>query len=42
MAISAPDKPLEEVGTLRLNGRLPIEIYNEIIKPKLIELRKAG
>lgn len=41
MAISAPDKPLEEVGTLRLNGKLAIEIYNEIIKPRLIEVRKT-
>lgn len=40
--ISAPDKPLEEVGTLNLNGKLAIEIYNEIIIPKLKELRKNG
>jgi hypothetical protein len=40
-AISAPDQPLEEVGTLKLSGKVAIEIYNEIIIPKLEELRKT-
>lgn len=40
IAISMPDKPLEQVKTLRLSGKLASEIYDEIIKPKLIELRK--
>lgn len=39
IAISAPDEPLERVKTLILRGKLGIEIYNEIVKPRLSELR---
>lgn len=39
-AISAPDQPLENVGALKLSGKVAIEIYNEVIIPKLKELRK--
>lgn len=41
MAIAAPDEPLERVSTLKLSGRLGIEIYNDIILPKLNEKRNA-
>lgn len=41
IGIAAPDSPLEEVATLRLSGKLAIEIYQEIIRPQLKELRNA-
>lgn len=40
-AISAPDQPLEKVGTLKLSGKLAVEIYNELIIPKLKERRNS-
>ena len=39
--ISAPDQPLEKVATLNLNGKFGYEIYNDVIKPKLVEFRRA-
>jgi hypothetical protein len=42
IGISAPDEPIERVKTLNLNGKFPLEIYNDIIKPKLIKLREAN
>ena len=39
-AISAPDMPIEKIKTLRLSGRITIEIYNDIIIPKLKEFRE--
>ena len=41
MAISAPDQPLEKVAKLKLSGKLGYEIYNDSIRPKLIELRRS-
>jgi hypothetical protein len=38
--IGAPDEPLERVGTLNLNGRRAIAIYNDVIKPALAAIRK--
>lgn len=39
-AISAPDMPIEKIETLRLSGRITIEIYNDIIIPKLKKFRE--
>ena len=39
-AISAPDQPLENVGTLKLSGKIAVELYNEIIIPKLKDFRR--
>lgn len=39
--IAAPDEPLERVGTLNLSGRKGLEIYNDLIVPRLKELRKV-
>lgn len=41
VGISAPDEPLERVGTLNLCGRRGIELYNDLILPQLSKLRKA-
>jgi hypothetical protein len=38
--IGAPDEPLERVGTLNLNGRRAVAIYDDIIKPALAAIRK--
>lgn len=38
-AISAPDNPLETVTTLKLNDRYGIELYNDLVIPKLKGLR---
>ncbi|HHV86869.1 MAG TPA: hypothetical protein GXX42_13840 [Petrimonas sp.] len=40
--ISAPDMPIEKVETLRVSGRITIEIYNDIIIPKLKEFRESN
>jgi hypothetical protein len=42
IGISAPDEPLEKVKTLKLSGKFPLEIYNDIIKPKLVEFRTTS
>lgn len=39
--ISAPDEPLERIISLNLTGKLEFEIYQEVIKPQLLELRKS-
>jgi hypothetical protein len=39
--ITLPAEPLENVKSLNLNGKYSLAIYNEIILPKLVELRKA-
>ena len=41
VAISAPDETLERITSLKLNDKYGIEIYNEIIKPRLVEYRKT-
>jgi len=41
VATSAPAEPLEEITSLKLRGKFGYEIYNEIIKPKLSELRNS-
>lgn len=40
--ISAPDMPIEKVETLKLSGKITIEVYNDIIIPKLKEFRAAN
>ncbi len=32
--------PLERITSLKLNDKYGVEVYNEIVKPKLIEFRK--
>lgn len=39
IGVAAADNPLEKVTTLQLSGRYAIEIYEDIIKPKLAEFR---
>jgi hypothetical protein len=38
-AISAPDMPIEKVVTLTLSGKYTIEVYNDIVVPRLKEFR---
>ena len=40
--ICAPDMPIEKVETLKLSGRITIEVYNDIIIPKLKEFRELN
>lgn len=41
IGISAPDEPLERVGTLTLSGKKGGEIYKDLIIPRLKELRDS-
>lgn len=40
VGISVSEHPLEHITSLNLSGRVGLEIYNDLIKPKLAEFRK--
>lgn len=40
VAISASENPLETITTLKLSNRIGIEIYNDLILPELLKVRK--
>ena len=41
VAVTASDAPLEEITNMRYDGRYAVDVYREIILPKLTKPRKA-
>jgi hypothetical protein len=39
VAIGAPDSPFAEMGNWRVNGRVAIELYRDVVQPQLREIR---